>query len=231
MTPLWSQASAQTVDIHMVCNNNMDQEHHTDSVCCRTSDVVMALGCNTDLETQSQKATQATHSNMFPWDNKSEGNSQGFIQPHRLLSAHITHALSAPGAAVWTIYNMISTGIMDHDDPSKRCNPERELFLISDFHHCPELGWSWGWAECLGVKSMSANALGCCTAQGDAMFHCRSQHYLTHITSILCLVLTLSRVHYLLHFLFSPSLYHIFVHHNGTWLASSMSTQLNYYWL
>lgn len=44
-TPTWSQASAQTVDIHMVCNNHMDQEHHTDSVCCRTSDVVRALGC------------------------------------------------------------------------------------------------------------------------------------------------------------------------------------------
>lgn len=51
VTPTWSQASAQTVDIHMVCNNHMDQEHNIDSVFCRTSDVVRALGCNTDLGT------------------------------------------------------------------------------------------------------------------------------------------------------------------------------------
>ena len=58
-----------------------------------------------------------------------------------LIGPHGSQVLSGPGAAAWTTdTNMASGGIMDHGGPSRRSNPDIELFLISGLHHFEDLG-------------------------------------------------------------------------------------------
>lgn len=83
-------------------------------------------------------ATQASHVTWLPEVAKPEDISKSSVSTD-CLHPRGSQASSWPGAAAQTTdTNMASGDIMDHGGPSRRSNPETELFLISGLPRCIE---------------------------------------------------------------------------------------------
>lgn len=113
--------------------------------CIRTTDALMALSDCTNHG--SQHGLRGLHIPLTPRRPseaaKPEDVTKASVSSTDHIYPHESHASSGPGTAAWTTdTSMVSSGIVDQGDPSRRSTTESETFLVMGFRG-PEPGRSF----------------------------------------------------------------------------------------